>query len=170
MTVPSPASCLRRLRLLTAGAALALAVAPAAAQAVPSTETITTTWLRSGASDTPPHRGTGSGTFTASGVVNDAGTVSITGMDTSFPSPVAGAAQLDMVFTSPDGVLELRCPVAPMGTFIPPADVLVHGSCTIISASGVYAGLHGHGDFTGVVDFTVPPAGQVTQNIVLRVT
>jgi len=143
---------------------------PTTAQAAPTTETIHMTWLRTGTGSSAPFRGAGAGTFTASGVVNDAGTVLVTGQDTSVASPVVAVAWLNEVLTSADGTLELRCRSITKGPFTDPSHIPVGGSCTIKSATGVYAGLHGHGEFTGFVDLTVPPAGQATQDIALNVT
>lgn len=128
------------------------------------------TWLRSGTTSSAPFRGTGAGTFTASGPVDASGTVSVTGQDTSVASPVVAVAWLDEVLKSPDGRLELRCPSITKGPFTDPSHIPVSGSCTITSGTGTYAGLHGHGDFTGFVNLTVGTAGQVTQNITLKVT
>jgi len=94
----------------------------------------------------------------------------VTGQDTSVASPIVAVAWLDEVLTSPDGMLELRCPVITRGPFTDPSRIPVKGSCTIISGTGIYAGLHGRGDFTGFVNLTVGPAGQVTQDITLKVT
>jgi hypothetical protein len=96
-------------------------------------------------------------------------TVSMTGQDTSVPSPVVAVSWLDEVLTSPSGTLDLRCPAMSKGPFTDPSHIPVGGSCRIISSTGEYAGSHGHGDFTGFVDPTAGPAGEATQDIVLKV-
>jgi hypothetical protein len=171
MPCPFSVARLRHIRLAAAAiAAVTAAVLPAAAQAAPTTESIHMTWLRSGTTSSAPFRGTGAGAFTASGALDDSGTVSVTGQDTSVPSPVVAVAWLDEVLTSPGGMLELRCPAITKGPFTDPSHIPVRGSCTIISGTGIYAGQHGHGDFTGFVNLTVAPAGQVTQDITLKLT
>ena len=170
MPIASSTSHLRRIRRMTAAVAAAAMLAPATARATPSSETIHMTWLRSGTTSSAPFRGTGAGTFAASGAVNDSGTVSVTGQDTSVPSPVVAVAWLDEVLTSADGTLDLRCPAISKGPFTDPSHLPITGSCTITAGTGVYSRLHGHGDFTGFVDLTVGPAGQATQDITLKVT
>lgn len=133
-------------------AAISLAiggVASAGAQP-PTTETITDTWTAGPPPTAPPYRGFGSGTFNATGAVNDAGTINIQGQDAAVPSPVVGILLLDAALTSQDGTLELRCVPNAATNFTDPSAVPSTGQCAITGRTGVYAHLHGHGTVTSV--------------------
>jgi hypothetical protein len=128
-----------------------LPAAPDAHASGLSTETIAMTWIRSGTGQTPPFTGTGAGTFTAAGPVTDAGTLTLTGQDVGVASPVAAAAWTDRTLASPNGTLHLRC-FERATDFSNLAAIPFTGSCTITGATGAYASLHGHGNFTQAIE------------------
>ena len=151
-------------------AAVALAiggVASAGAQP-PTTETITDTWTAGPQPTAPPYRGSGSGTFTASGPVNDAGTINIQGQETAVPSPTHGNLLIDATLTSQDGTLKLRCQPNQATNFTDPSAVPTSGQCAITGGgTGVYAQLHGHGTISSVLNLNTETA---IDTIVLKVS
>ena len=151
----------------TLGIAIVLAtvgVAPAGAQP-PATETITSTWAAGPAPTAPPYRGTGSGTFTAAGAVNDSGHISIQGQDAAVPSPILGILHADETLSSADGTLDLRC-TETATDFSDLTALPESGVCAIIAGTGAYAGLHGQGTVTSIANLITRIA---TDTIVLNV-
>lgn len=168
-----PSNCKRGIANPLGAAVVVVAVAlagvtlPQAALAALSTETVTMDWTRSGTRPTPPFVGTGSGTFSAVGPVVDAGTLTLVGQDVGVSSPVLAAARTERILTSPDSTLELRC-FEKTKDFSSLADIPFTGSCTIVGGTGVYTGLHGHGDFTtAAVDLFT---GAVSETLALHAT
>ena len=140
----------RSVSILAASVSAAAIIAPAASAAGPSTQTIAMNWIRSGTGPTPPFIGTGTGTYSAAGPVADFGTLTLVGQDVAVSSPVRGAARTDRILASSNGTLHLRC-FEQTTDFSNLAAIPFTGSCSIVSATGAYTGLHGHGDFTEAV-------------------
>jgi hypothetical protein len=148
-------------------AAVALAIggtATANAQP-PTTETITSTWT-AGPDPTPPlYRGFGSGTFTATGPVNDTGAINILGHDVAIPSPIVGILHVDETLAGKAGTLELRC-TEPATDFSDLTAVPSTGPCAITGGTGAYAQLQGHGTVNSVANLITRTA---TDTIVFNV-
>lgn len=153
--------------LAIAAIVLATGGVASASASPPTTETVTMNWIRSGTGSTPPFRGTGSGTFSAIGPVTDAGTLTLTGQDVAASSPVLAAARTDRVLASPQGTLELRC-IEQTKTFSNPDSIPFTGSCSAVSSTGSYSGLHGHGNFTSA--FLDISTGAVSEVLELNVS
>jgi hypothetical protein len=143
--------CVPVLAAAATTVAALLPAVPAAHASGLSTETIAMTWLRSGTGPTPPFTGTGAGTFTATGPVTDAGTLTLNGQDVGVSSPVSAAAWTDRTLASPNGTLHLRC-FERSTDFSNLAAIPFTGSCTITGGTGTYAGIHGHGDFSQAIE------------------
>lgn len=126
-----------------------------------SSETITTKLSLPSFPAAPPFFETYSGTFTAatSGTVFDSGNVTLDALFGAVPAPSTGVLQTTRTLTSSsdNGTLQLRCTQIAK-SFSDPSAVPDTGTCAVLSATGIYAGLRGSGKLTGVVDFTaVPP-------------
>lgn len=148
-----------------AAIALAIGGTPSANAQPPTAETITQSWTAGPAPTAPPYRGFGSGTFTATGAVADAGTVNIQGQETAVPSPNHGNLLIDETLTSQDGTLEVRC-VPNTATIIDPTAVPSTGHCAIISGTGVYGQLHGQGTITSLANLiTVTETDTIVLNV-----
>jgi hypothetical protein len=157
----------RRCVIATAVLLLACIAAPTTATAASSTETITMNWTRSGTGDTPPFQGTGTGTFKAIGAVTDTGKLTLNGQDVAPSSPVLAAAWTDRLLASKNGTLELRC-FQQATDFSNFPKIPFTGSCSIVTGTGVYSTLRGHGDFTTAV--VNASTGKVSETLVLDVT
>jgi hypothetical protein len=101
----------------------------------------------------PPNVVSGSGTFSSTGAITDAGDVDVTARYTAVPSPSVGVLQSLLVLRGASGTIELRCEQQ-ANDFTDPAAVPDTGTCAIVSGSGVYAGAHGSGKVIGSADVT----------------
>ena len=144
-------------RIVSATAVTLLFAFAGAANAQPSgSETITTTLFFPSFPSKAPFVGTYSGTFSASGTVSDAGTVTAQARFGAVPSPATGVLQTVRTLRGGNGTLTLRCTQR-----TPPnqATTVVSntGSCVVLEATGAYAGLRGSGSLTGTTDFGATP-------------
>lgn len=75
------------------------------------------------------------------------------------PSHPPNSTQIESrrTLTGGSGTLELQC----AETSLPVSPSLTHGSCAALSASGVYAALHGRGSVAGEI-VTDPNSGLTT--------
>jgi hypothetical protein len=122
----------------------------------PASETITTTLLFPSFPSTAPFVGTYTGTFSASGMVTDTGTVTDQALFGAVPSPVTAVLQQVRTLSGSNGTLTLRC-----NQRVPPGQsssvVSNTGSCVVLGATGAYAGLRGSGSLIGTTDFGSTP-------------
>jgi hypothetical protein len=105
---------------------------------------------------TAPYTATYLGTFSASGAVNDAGTITAQTLLSAVPSPSAAVLHTVRTLTSLDGTLVLRCEqhatsLSDLGA------VPSSGTCAVLNATGVYSGFAGSGKVTGVTDLLSTP-------------
>jgi hypothetical protein len=130
------------------GAALALAALgiPASASAQPpAPESISIDWAAVTPPPTsPPFRGIGAGTFAATGVVTDSGTLEGTIQEVAVSSPKKAIRQIFFTLTSDAGTLAMRCKETATD-FSDPTSVPNSGTCAITGGTGVYANLQGQG-------------------------
>ena len=142
---------------------LALAVAGSAQAQPPTSETITMNLSFPNYPSTPPYVGQYSGDFTVSGAIVDAGSISTQAHFAAVPSPSAAVLHTDRTLTSQHGTLSLRCTeIAESLTDL--TAVPGTGTCTVLSATGVYAALKGSGKVTSIADLTT---GAFTDRLVL---
>jgi len=141
-------------------ASLALAT-PAGAQPPAGRETITTSLSFPSFPIAPPFVGTYDGTFTAAGVVADAGTVSTHALFAAVPAPSTGALETDRTLRGGAGTLQLRCTQIAK-SFSDLSAVPDSGTCAILAATGAYETLRGAGKLTGVADVV---AGTLTDTL-----
>ncbi len=143
----------RRFLPLALAAALtaALATAPLAAVADDARRVVVAERNIIVAFDPTTGAGTQSGTFHAAGAISDTGTSS---SDFTVTPLDDGRAVLegDHVLSSAAGTLVARSRV--IVSPYPAARVIAQGTWTIVAATGVYAGLQGHGKSLAVGDFT----------------
>jgi hypothetical protein len=162
---------LRGRAVAVVGVAVALAplAIPASAAAHPAApETISISWaVTSPPPTSPPFRGTGGGTFTATGVVTDSGTLAGAVQDVAVPSPNHGTNQLDFTLTGNAGTLNLRCKQTETN-FSDPTAIPGTGPCTITGGgTGVYADVQGHGTMSGIINgFTRSQTATIDLSIV----
>jgi hypothetical protein len=138
----------RALALIAASAALA-ASAPAAAGANTASETIKMHWQTPGAFNAP-YKGTGMGSFSASGVFNDAGLFMVSYELGGAPSPSVDALHSDRTLYGALGNIVLNC------NEITHDFANVTGECNVTAGTGDYVGLHGQGPLTGTVTMGPP--------------
>jgi hypothetical protein len=143
-----------------------LAFVGAATAGSSSSETITTVLSFPAFPATAPFVGTYSGTFMASGTVTDSGTVTAEAVFGAAPAPHTGVLQTNRTLSSNDGTLQLRCTQIAK-SFSNLSAVPNTGTCAVLSATGVYAGLRGAGKLTGEVNFNASPFPTLTDTLVL---
>ena len=140
----------------TLGIALTLALGiPATADAQPPTsEAIGFSWSpTSPPATSAPFRGVGVGSFTATETITDTGTLAIAAQDAANGSPNRLVQQIVFTLNSESGgTLSLRC-VQTFTDFSDPTAVPGSGNCSIIGATGVWAGIHGQGTISTVGNF-----------------
>jgi hypothetical protein len=102
---------------------------------------------------------TQAGTFVAAGSVNDSGTVAVT-FSIQQHGAHKGLLTGTHVLTGSNGTItvQTRAWVRPYPPPTPPR-VLVEGQWRVVSGTGAYAGLHGHGKVFATGDFTT---GEIT--------
>jgi hypothetical protein len=145
---------------------LALGVlAPAAAAAPPTSETISFAWQIDSFPSHAPYEGTATGSFSASGSFTDSGTMAVSYHLGAVPSPSVGVLHTKRTLIGQLGTITLRCNQL-ASDFSNPAAVPNSGHCTVIDATGAYAGIHGEGTITGVGDLAASPA-TLTDTLVL---
>lgn len=146
------------MRRLIGGAVLLLSlmVVGSASASSLSGETITTTLSFLTFPSSAPFVGQYGGTFTASGPVADAGSISAHALFGADPSPRVGNLHTTQTLTGSQGTLVLRCEQIAKD-FTDPSATPSTGTCTILSGTGAYAGAHGSGKLTGLTDFTAHP-------------
>jgi hypothetical protein len=81
------------------------------------------------------------------------------------PSPSVGVLHTKRTLIGQLGTITLRCNQL-ASDFSNPAAVPNSGHCTVIDATGAYAGIHGEGTITGVGDLAASPA-TLTDTLVL---
>jgi hypothetical protein len=143
-------------------ASLTLAT-PAGAQPPAGPETITTSLSFPSFPTAPPYVGTYSGTFTAAGVVADAGTVNIQARFAADPAPSTGVLQTDRTLRGDAGTLQLRCTQIAK-SFSDESAVPDSGTCAVLAATGAYETLRGSGKLTGIADLI---AGTLTDTLTI---
>jgi hypothetical protein len=133
-----------------------LAVTASAGAQPAGSETITTTMSFPSFPSSAPFVGNYSGTFMASGAINDSGTVSVQARFGAVPSPATGVLQTVRTLSGDNGTLTLRCNqrLFPHQTTVVELNA---GSCVVLEATGAYAGFRGSGRLTGTTDFGVTP-------------
>jgi hypothetical protein len=144
-----------RLLLLVATAALTMGTSTGVAAA--SSVSSITTVLPGTIPQTPPFFVTAQGSFTAytaDGSVLDTGTLTAHGLLPAQP-PKATQIETFRTFTSSNGngTLQLHCSEISR----PRSPYVTTGSCAVLQASGVYAGLAGAGELTGLINTNVSP-------------
>jgi hypothetical protein len=146
------------MRRIIGGAVLAMSLvfAGSAGASGLAGETITTTLAFPAFPTRPPNVGQYFGTFSASGPVSDSGTVSADALFGAVPSPSAATLHTTRTLTGAQGTLVLRCQQI-VKDFSDLSAAPDRGTCTILSATGAYAGAHGSGKVTGVTDFLASP-------------
>lgn len=131
---------------------LSLAFAASANAQPPRPETITmnlTGFLNFPAA--PPYVSTYDGTFQASGAINDTGGVTAHTLFAAVPSPSTAVLETYRTLTGSDGTLSLRCSeIAKLVADL--SGVPGTGTCAVIGATGMYAGLTGSGKVTSTAD------------------
>lgn len=165
---------LPRLTLLAAIGAVAIGTSAAAAASAPPVKSITTTLyappgsLPSLTGFTGPFYGSYAA-YSASvpPAVVDSGPLGSLVAQTLLPAVPPKSTQIETfrTITSPsgNGTLRLHCSeIARPG--VPQATGGTSGSCAVLGASGIYAGLHGSGKLTGTINTNVPPGQPATLN------
>ncbi len=150
----------QRPELLVAISTIALGASASGAVAA-SPLTITTT-LTGSPPSAPGFSGSASGSYSASGAIVDSGSASAQFVLPSHP-PKSTQIESRRTLTSASGTLELQC----AETSLPASPSLTRGACAVLSASGIYAGLTGHGSITGqIVPGPTPDTSIVNDTIV----
>lgn len=119
-------------------------------------ETITTTLYFPTFPSSAPYVAQYSGTFTASGPVTDAGSISAQTLLGAVRSPSVANLHTTQTLTGSQGTLVLRCEQIAK-VFTNPSATPSTGTCTILSGTGAYANAHGSAKLTGLTDFTANP-------------
>jgi hypothetical protein len=143
-------------RILVGTVAVLSLVLAATASASAGSESITTTTVLPSFPSGPPNMQTYSGTYTAIGTFDDAGSVTVQALFGAVPSPSASVFQTRRTYASlkGHGTLELRCSqLATAADFASYPDVPGTGSCAVTAASGDFAGLSKSGTLSGTAYF-----------------
>lgn len=143
-------------RILVTTVAVLSLVLVATANASGSPESIFTTTVLPSFPSGPPNTGTYSGTYTATGTFDDAGSVSVDAIFAAVPSPSVSVLQTSRTYQSADGhgTLALRCALhANAADFLLYPDVPGTGSCAVTGATGDFAALARSGTISSIAHF-----------------
>ena len=143
----------QRVTLLAAIGAITMGISAGGAAAASPVKSITTV-LYGSPRTAAPFFITASGWYTAysaSGAVVDSGGLGSLVAQGVLPAQPPKSTQIETfrTITSPseNGTLQLQC----SDISHPASPYVTSGSCAVLGASGVYAGLHGRGSLTGVI-------------------
>lgn len=159
---------MRRHALTAVAALVALAAAaPAASAATGGPQTIIMNWSTPYVTSAP-WTGTGAGSFSASGPsINDTGPLSVAFHLGAVPSAAVETLGSDRTLSDASGnTITLHCNEIAFD-FTNPAAIPITGNCTVISAAGAFAGLHGQGTLTGTGDTSGPTTAFLSEVLTL---
>jgi hypothetical protein len=148
----------RLLPLLVPAAVAAAALAAQAGAQPPATSTINMSYQVTSFPPGGPRNGggwstsgTGVGTFSSSGAINDSGALNLRFIQGALAAPTTGLLETERDLVGSKGTITLRCSEVAKD-FSDLAAVPGNGSCAVTGGTGAYAALQGEGALTIVFD------------------